>query len=236
MLVGAVLLVLTLAYADLLRRYGAGSVVQSAVELVDWTTARIGAFPRPLVVLLGIPALVWGTHMRARRRQGWWVCAFGVTATIPLARACSSPAAASSRRGCRRRTPSSWACCWATSWCASTSRSPARAGVADAARRRPRRTAPSRRASPSSDYAPVTASVAPMARSQSTEILAEMVANVLVVSCEVGDTIAQGDTVILLESMKMEIPVLAERAGTVTAIKVTAGDVVQEGDPLVVLD
>jgi acetyl-CoA carboxylase biotin carboxyl carrier protein len=75
-----------------------------------------------------------------------------------------------------------------------------------------------------------------MARSQSTEILAEMVANVLVVSCEVGDTIAQGDTVILLESMKMEIPVLAERAGTVTAIKVTVGDVVQEGDPLIVLD
>ena len=75
-----------------------------------------------------------------------------------------------------------------------------------------------------------------MARSQSTEILAEMVANVLAVSCEVGDTIARGDTVILLESMKMEIPVLAERAGTVTAIKVTAGDVVQEGDPLVVLD
>ena len=75
-----------------------------------------------------------------------------------------------------------------------------------------------------------------MARSQSTEILAEMVANVLVVSCEVGDTIARGDTVILLESMKMEIPVLAERAGTVTAIKVTAGDVVQEGDPLIVLD
>jgi hypothetical protein len=90
-LVGAVLLVLTLAYADLLRRYGAGSVVQSAVELVDWTTARIGAFPRPLVVLLGIPALVWGTHMRARRRQGWWVCAFGVAATVPMATVLAAP-------------------------------------------------------------------------------------------------------------------------------------------------
>jgi hypothetical protein len=90
-LVGAVLLVLTLAYAELLRRYGAGSVVRSAQELVDWTTARIGAFPRPLVVLLGIPALVWGTHMRARRRQGWWVCAFGVTATIPLAQGLLDP-------------------------------------------------------------------------------------------------------------------------------------------------
>ncbi len=90
-LVGAVLLVLTLAYADLLRRYGAGSVVLSVLDFVDWTTERIGAFPRPLVVLLGIPALVWGTHMRARRRQGWWVCAFGVTATIPLSQGLLDP-------------------------------------------------------------------------------------------------------------------------------------------------
>ena len=75
-----------------------------------------------------------------------------------------------------------------------------------------------------------------MARSQSTEILAEMVANVLVVSCEVGDTIAQGDTVILLESMKMEIPVLSEHTGTVRSVNVQAGDVVQEGDALITLD
>jgi hypothetical protein len=34
--------------------------------------------------LLGVPALVWGTHMRARRRQGWWVCAFGVTAAAQV--------------------------------------------------------------------------------------------------------------------------------------------------------
>ena len=90
-LVGAVLLVLTLAYAELLRRYGAGSVVQSALDFVDWTTERIGAFPRPLVVLLGIPALVWGTHMRARRRQGWWVCAFGVAATRRWPTGCIDP-------------------------------------------------------------------------------------------------------------------------------------------------
>ena len=75
-----------------------------------------------------------------------------------------------------------------------------------------------------------------MARTQSTEILAEMVAGVLGVACEVGDTIGAGDTVVLLESMKMEIPVLAEHPGRVTAIKVAVGDVVQEGDPLVALD
>jgi acetyl-CoA carboxylase biotin carboxyl carrier protein len=75
-----------------------------------------------------------------------------------------------------------------------------------------------------------------MARTQSTEILAEMVANVLSLDCEVGDTIDAGDTVVLLESMKMEIPVLAEHPGRVTAVKVAVGDVVQEGDPLIALD
>jgi biotin carboxyl carrier protein len=75
-----------------------------------------------------------------------------------------------------------------------------------------------------------------MARSQSLEIVSELVANVLSIDCTVGDRVAEGDTVVLLESMKMEIPVLAERAGTVTAVKVTAGDVVQDGDVLVVLD
>ena len=43
------------------------------------------------MVLLGVPALVWGCHMRARRRQGWWVCAFGVAATVPLAQALVDP-------------------------------------------------------------------------------------------------------------------------------------------------
>ena len=74
-----------------------------------------------------------------------------------------------------------------------------------------------------------------MAREQRIEILAEMVANVLVVEVAVGDIVDIGDTVVLLESMKMEIPVMAEAAGTVTAVKVAAGDVVQEGDPLVEL-
>ena len=82
---GLGVLIATMAYAELLRRYGAQSFVSSVLDFVDWTTARIGAFPRPLVTLLGIPALVWGTHVRARRRQGWWVCAFGVAATVPMA-------------------------------------------------------------------------------------------------------------------------------------------------------
>ncbi len=67
-------------------------------------------------------------------------------------------------------------------------------------------------------------------------VVAEMVANVLTVSVAVGEKVAVGDTVVLLESMKMEIPVLTEHPGTVSAVKVGTGDVVQEGDVLVVID
>ena len=76
-----------------------------------------------------------------------------------------------------------------------------------------------------------------MAREARTaDVVAEMVANVMSVAVAPGDSVAEGDAVVLLESMKMEIPMLAERSGTVTAIKVTVGDVVQDGDVLVVLD
>ena len=74
-----------------------------------------------------------------------------------------------------------------------------------------------------------------MNRRTLTTIAAEMVANVMSVVVQPGDTVAAGDTVVLLESMKMEIPVLAEAPGTVVAVKVAAGDVVQEGDILVEL-
>ena len=68
-----------------------------------------------------------------------------------------------------------------------------------------------------------------MAREPRTaDVVAEMVANVMTVSVQPGDAVAVGDTVVLLESMKMEIPVLAEQPGTVSAVKVAAGDVVQE--------
>jgi biotin carboxyl carrier protein len=68
-----------------------------------------------------------------------------------------------------------------------------------------------------------------------TPVAAEMVASVLAVPVSTGDQVQVGDTVCLLESMKMEIPVLAERPGTVAEVKVVPGDVVSEGDVLVVL-
>jgi biotin carboxyl carrier protein len=63
-----------------------------------------------------------------------------------------------------------------------------------------------------------------------------MVANVLRVEVPPGAPVEAGDTLLLLESMKMEIPVLAEVAGTVVAVRVEPGTVVQEGDVLVILE
>ncbi len=64
---------------------------------------------------------------------------------------------------------------------------------------------------------------------------AEIVASVLSVEVAVGQKVGPTDPVVLLESMKMEIPVLAEVAGTVTEVVVGPGDVVSDGDPLVVV-
>jgi acetyl-CoA carboxylase biotin carboxyl carrier protein len=69
-----------------------------------------------------------------------------------------------------------------------------------------------------------------------SEVRAEMVANVWKIVAAEGDAIADGDTLVILESMKMEIPVLAEDAGTVTRLAVAEGDVVQEGDLIAVIE
>jgi acetyl-CoA carboxylase biotin carboxyl carrier protein len=69
----------------------------------------------------------------------------------------------------------------------------------------------------------------------SEEVRAEMVASVLRVEVAAGDVVSAADSLLILESMKMEIPVHPETGGTVTEIAVTEGDVVQEGDLLVVL-
>jgi acetyl-CoA carboxylase biotin carboxyl carrier protein len=62
------------------------------------------------------------------------------------------------------------------------------------------------------------------------EVRAEMVANVWKVVATEGDQVEDGDTLVILESMKMEIPVLAEGAGTLAKLHVAEGDVIQEGD------
>ena len=68
------------------------------------------------------------------------------------------------------------------------------------------------------------------------EIRAEMVASVLEIVAREGARVAAGDTVVLLESMKMEIPVLLEFGGTVVSVAVAEGDVVQGGDLIAVVE
>lgn len=66
-------------------------------------------------------------------------------------------------------------------------------------------------------------------------IASDLVANVHSIAVSVGQRVEAGDELVLLESMKMEIPVVPEEPGTVVEIRVQPGDVVQEGDVLVVL-
>ncbi|MER6514860.1 MULTISPECIES: biotin/lipoyl-binding carrier protein [unclassified Nonomuraea] len=68
------------------------------------------------------------------------------------------------------------------------------------------------------------------------EVRAEMVANVWKVVVREGEAVSEGDTLVILESMKMEIPVLAEDGGVVSQLKVAEGDVIQEGDLIAVID
>ena len=68
------------------------------------------------------------------------------------------------------------------------------------------------------------------------DVKAHITGVVFQVSTKPGDAVAAGDPVIVLESMKMEIPVEAPRAGTVREIKVAEGQTVQEGDTVAVLD
>ena len=68
------------------------------------------------------------------------------------------------------------------------------------------------------------------------EVRAEMVGNVMKVVAAPGDALAAGDTLVLLESMKMEIPVTTEIGGRIIEVGVSEGDVVTEGDLIVDID
>jgi len=68
------------------------------------------------------------------------------------------------------------------------------------------------------------------------EIKASMAGNMWKIIVNVGDEVAEGEDVAILESMKMEIPITAEISGKVSAIKVNEGDFINEGDVIVVLE
>ncbi|WP_405485426.1 biotin/lipoyl-binding carrier protein [Nocardia sp. NBC_00511] len=67
------------------------------------------------------------------------------------------------------------------------------------------------------------------------EVRAEMVSTVQEILVSVGDEVKADDAVIMLESMKMEIPVIVEGPGTVSSINVAPGDVLQPGDLIAVI-
>jgi biotin carboxyl carrier protein len=68
------------------------------------------------------------------------------------------------------------------------------------------------------------------------ELQAEMAANVWKIVVAPGDRVAEGDVVMILESMKMEIPITTPVAGTVKEILVKEGDVVQEGQTVAIVE
>ncbi len=68
------------------------------------------------------------------------------------------------------------------------------------------------------------------------QVAAMMAGIVVEVLVRPGDTISEGQDVVILESMKMQLPVASNLSGTVAEIKVASGDFVNEGDPLVVLE
>lgn len=88
---GAVLVTVVLVYSRVLREYGSPALTGAVEDAVAWTADRLGAVPRPIEVLVGFPALLWGVRVRSNRRQGWWMCAFGTFGTATMATTLANP-------------------------------------------------------------------------------------------------------------------------------------------------
>ena len=70
----------------------------------------------------------------------------------------------------------------------------------------------------------------------SGEVRSLMPGKVLRIDVRVGDTVAEKQTVVVMESMKMESPLMAPRAGSVTAVQCAVGKIVEMGELLIVID
>ncbi len=90
---GVVLLTVALAYSEALAHWGSPGLIDRMEGTTDWIRAHLGAVPRPIEILLGFPALAWGVSTRARRRQGWWVSAFGAPGLAVVALSLLDPSA-----------------------------------------------------------------------------------------------------------------------------------------------
>jgi hypothetical protein len=76
-LIGALLIALSIVYSRAITEWGSPGVVEGMLDLGHWMSDHLGAVPRPVEAIVGFPALLWGVAIRTRRRQGWWMCAFG---------------------------------------------------------------------------------------------------------------------------------------------------------------
>jgi hypothetical protein len=88
---GLGLLAVSLAYTEALTRWGSTEMIESLETTWSGLRDTFGAVPRPLEALLGFPALAWGISTRARRRQGWWPCAFGAAGLAGIATSLLDP-------------------------------------------------------------------------------------------------------------------------------------------------
>ena len=86
-LAGALLIAISIAYTRAITAWGSPEVVQSVEDTRDWMLDHLGAVPRPVESIVGFPTLLWGVAIRARRRQGWWMCAFGALGATGVATA-----------------------------------------------------------------------------------------------------------------------------------------------------
>jgi hypothetical protein len=84
-------LVVAAVYSRAFDTWASQGLVDAVDSLANWLRDTIGAVPRPLEWIVGIPALVWGVRSRALRHQGWWICAFGGIATGYIASSLGEP-------------------------------------------------------------------------------------------------------------------------------------------------
>ena len=98
--------------------------------------------------------------------------------------------------------------------------------------------APVRAAAPKAapKAAPAAAPAAPAASAGSVEVKASVPGKVFKIEAAAGTAVKSGDTIIILEAMKMEIPVVAPQDGTVASINVAVGDAIENGDVLATMN
>ena len=98
--------------------------------------------------------------------------------------------------------------------------------------------APVRAAAPKAapKAAPASAPAAPAAGAGSVEVKASVPGKVFKIEAAAGTTVKTGDPIVILEAMKMEIPVVAPQDGTVASINVAVGDAIENGDVLATMN